>query len=59
VNFMKKLQSKGGSPPEILSSHPDTQNRVIALQRKISPEWAEQGAGLDSKAYKDQLQSFR
>jgi predicted Zn-dependent protease len=59
VNFMKKLQSKGGSPPEILSSHPDTQNRVIALQRKISPDWAEQGTGLDNKAYQDKLQSFR
>ncbi|MGL5034613.1 MAG: M48 family metallopeptidase [Microcystaceae cyanobacterium] len=60
VNFMKKLQrANGGAAPEILSSHPDTGNRVIALKKSIDPAYANQGEGLDSQAYQNTIRSFR
>lgn len=59
VNFMKKLQRQGGGGIELLSSHPDTANRVIALEEAINPNRANQGDGLDEQAYQSKLRSLR
>jgi predicted Zn-dependent protease len=59
VNFMKKLQRQGGAGIELLSSHPDTANRVIALEEAINPNRANQGDGLDEQAYQSKLRSLR
>jgi len=58
VTFMKKLQSPGFSPPELLSTHPLTQKRVQALQASIDPQQAYQGDGLDTRAYQTQIRSL-
>lgn len=54
VSFMKKLLGSG-SPPEILSTHPATTNRIAALQRQIDPKRANVGMGLDRSAYQSQI----
>jgi len=59
VSFMKKLAKLSGSPPEILSSHPDTSERVVLLARALNPETAYRGDGLDNRAYQANLRSFR
>ncbi|MEB3189370.1 MAG: M48 family metallopeptidase [Snowella sp.] len=59
VNFMKKLQRQGNSGIEILSSHPDTANRVVALQEAINPNTANEGDGLDTQAYQTRISSRR
>jgi predicted Zn-dependent protease len=59
VNFMKKLQRQGNSGIEILSSHPDTANRVVALQEVIDPNTANEGEGLDTQAYQTRISSRR
>lgn len=59
VNFMKKLQRQGNSGIEILSSHPDTANRVVALQEAIDPSTANEGDGLDAQAYQTRISSRR
>lgn len=51
VSFMQKLQRQSGAAPEFLSSHPLTQNRISVLQRAIPPQYLNQGDGLDSYAY--------
>ncbi len=55
VSFMKKLLRSGGSPPEFLSTHPATSERIAALQRAIDPQRGNVGRGLDSTAYKAQI----
>lgn len=54
VSFMKKLLGSS-SPPEFLSTHPATSERIAALQRQIDPKRANVGMGLDSSAYKAQI----
>ncbi len=49
-DFMQKLGDQGGSPPEFLSTHPDPENRVEALESSIDPNQRD-GDGLDSTAY--------
>lgn len=55
VSFMKKLLGSGGAPPEFLSTHPATSERIAALQRVIDPQRGNVGRGLDSTAYKAQI----
>lgn len=52
VTFMAKLQSRGPSPPEFLSAHPLSQNRVRALRSQLPLNGAEEGDGLDSQGYR-------
>jgi predicted Zn-dependent protease len=51
LSFMQKLLQQSGSAPEFISSHPLTQNRIAVLQRAIPPQYLNQGDGLDSYAY--------
>lgn len=55
VSFMKKLQQQGNAAPEFLSSHPLTQNRVVALQRSIPERYLNSGEGLDSQTYNQRI----
>jgi len=57
-DFMQKLGDQGGSPPEFLSTHPDPENRVEALEASIDPNQRD-GDGLDSTAYYNRTQSLR
>ena len=58
VAFMEKLLKAGGSVPTFLSSHPATQDRIKALQQAIDPARANQGAGLDTVAYKNKIRTL-
>ena len=49
-DFMQKLADQGGSPPEFLSTHPNPENRVNALESSIDPN-QRNGDGLDSTTY--------
>ena len=51
VNFLKKLLDQTDSTPEFLSTHPDTEDRILALEQSIEPEQASVGRGLDSSTY--------
>jgi predicted Zn-dependent protease len=55
VSFMKKLQQKGNAAPEFLSTHPLTQNRIVALQKSIPNRYLNVGEGLDSQAYNQRI----
>ncbi|NJL41083.1 MAG: M48 family metalloprotease [Leptolyngbyaceae cyanobacterium SM1_4_3] len=57
-DFMQKLADQGGSPPEFLSTHPNPENRVEALERSIDPN-QRNGDGLDSTAYYNRTQALR
>ncbi|MEL7356697.1 MAG: M48 family metallopeptidase [Cyanobacteria bacterium J06560_6] len=57
-DFMQKLADQGGSPPEFLSTHPDPENRVEALEASIDPN-QRNGDGLDSTAYYNRTQALR
>ncbi len=59
ISFMKKLQRQSASVPTFLSSHPATSDRVVALQRKVDPQTANRGRGLNKQAYKNQISSLR
>ena len=60
INFMQKLlQADGGGTPEILNTHPDTRNRIIALQRRIDRNTAYEGLGLDEQDYRDRIRASR
>ncbi len=55
--FMKKLMS-GNTPPEFLSSHPAVPERVANLQRMIPSGYKNRTDGLNTRSYKQQLNSF-
>ena len=55
VSFMKKLQQKGNAAPEFLSTHPLTQNRVVALERSIPDRYLNRGDGLDPQTYNQRI----
>lgn len=57
VNFMQKLTQQGGSVPAFLSTHPASSQRVVALNKAISPEIAYSGEGLDNEAYQRNVKS--
>jgi len=57
-DFMQKLANQGGSPPELLSTHPAPQNRVEALENSIDPN-QRNGDGVDSTAYYNRTQVIR
>lgn len=60
INFMQKLLKQGGGGmPEILNTHPDTRNRIVALQRSINPNTAYDGDGLDQQVYSANIRSLR
>lgn len=56
TGFFEKLLNKGGSMPTFLSTHPNTKDRIQAIQQAIDPATANQGDGLDSAAYKAKIQ---
>jgi len=59
VDFMGKLAQTGGKTPTLLSTHPASLDRAIALQKQISPLIGYQGDGLDEQAYRYQIRSLR
>ncbi len=56
VNFFERLLSGGGGLPQFLNTHPDTRNRVARLRDEINPSQAAQGDGLNTTAYRQQIQ---
>jgi beta-barrel assembly-enhancing protease len=58
ISLMKKLQRQGSSAPSFLSTHPAAADRAAVLEQSIDPRIANQGAGLDSRAYQNKLRSF-
>lgn len=56
VSFMQKLQQQGQSTPTFLSTHPAAADRVEALRAEIASEGMAGGEGLDSQAYRQQIQ---
>jgi predicted Zn-dependent protease len=58
VTFMQKLLEKGGSVPTFLSTHPATSERIKALDKKLDPQTANVGNGLDNQAYRSRIASL-
>jgi predicted Zn-dependent protease len=58
VSFMQKLLEKGGSVPTFLSTHPATSERIKALDKKLDPQTANVGNGLDNQAYRSRIASL-
>lgn len=56
VDFMLKLQQKGGNTPSFLSTHPAARERAMALQKQINQREAYQGNGLDKQDYQRNIQ---
>jgi predicted Zn-dependent protease len=54
ASFMSKLAELGGSPPQILSTHPSPVNRVRTIEGNINPA-QRNGDGLDGNAYRSQI----
>lgn len=59
VDFMRKLGQTGAKNSSLLSTHPASQERVMALEKQISPLMANQGDGLDEQAYRYRIRSLR
>lgn len=58
VSFMQKLLKSGGSVPTFMSTHPNTSDRINALERAIKPATANAGNGLDNNAYKNKIRAI-
>lgn len=58
VSFMEKLLKRGGSIPSFLSTHPNTSDRIKALEQAIEPRSANAGDGLDNAAYKTKIRAL-
>jgi beta-barrel assembly-enhancing protease len=54
IAFMEKLLDKP-SPPAVLSTHPATRDRIVAIERTINSANADTGEGLDATAYKTEI----
>ncbi len=52
VEFMQKLL-KDSSPPEFLSTHPATRDRLAAMEQNFDPAYADNTLGTDEAAYQD------
>jgi beta-barrel assembly-enhancing protease len=57
VSFMKKLLAQGGSAPTFLSTHPNTKDRIVALQEAIDPAEGSRGDGLNNQAYRNRIRA--
>jgi Zn-dependent protease with chaperone function len=45
ADFFKTLEAQGGTPPQLLSDHPNPGNRELAIQKEIAPWPPKQYAG--------------
>ena len=59
ISFMGKLAQQGGSTPTILSTHPATSDRILALQKHLNSVNNTQNQGLDEDYYQLQIRSLR
>ncbi len=62
VQFFQKLVRNGASLPTILSTHPDTKDRIIALEEMIQQQYPGRekvGYGLDADAYAQKVKSLK
>ena len=59
ISFMQKLTQQGGSTPTILSTHPATSDRIVALQKQLNSVNNKQNQGLDEDYYQLQIRSLR
>ncbi len=59
ISFMRKLAQQGGSTPTILSTHPATSDRILALQKQLNSVNNKQNQGLDEDYYQLQIRSLR
>ncbi len=56
LSFMRKLQElSNSSVPTFLSTHPATSDRVVALESKIDHNFANNGQGLNNRAYQRRI----
>jgi predicted Zn-dependent protease len=58
ITFMEKLLQKGGSVPSIISTHPATSKRIEEMQKIVYVNPVNQGNGLDSVAYEQNIQQM-
>ena len=59
ISLMGKLPQQGGSTPTILSTHPATGDRILALQKQLNSVNNKQNQGLDEDYYQLQIRSLR
>ncbi|MDJ0526076.1 MAG: M48 family metallopeptidase [Microcystis sp. M53600_WE12] len=59
ISLMGKLAQQGGSTPTILSTHPATSDRILALQKQLNSVNNRQNQGLDEDYYQLQIRSLR
>ncbi|GEA28462.1 beta-barrel assembly-enhancing protease [Microcystis aeruginosa NIES-4325] len=59
ISFMGKLAQQGGSTPAILSTHPATGDRILALQKQLNSVSNKQNQGLDENYYQLQIRSLQ
>lgn len=59
ISFMGKLAQQGGSTPAILSTHPATSDRILALQKQLNSVNNKQNQGLDENYYQLQIRSLQ
>lgn len=59
ISLMRKLAQQGGSTPAILSTHPPTGDRILALQKQLNSVDTGQNKGLDADYYQLQIRSLQ
>ena len=59
ISFMGKLAQQGGSTPAILSTHPATGDRILALQKQLNSVNNKQNQGLNENYYQLQIRSLQ
>ena len=59
ISLMGKLAQQRGSTPTILSTHPATGDRILALQKQLNSVNNKQNQGLDEDYYQLQIRSLR